>query len=158
MMSSSMRSGAALALAVGALAFQTPASADAFDGLNPVSTQALDHIRGGFSMEFNFGQLMLAMNLIQVNMINGNAVSGQQATGSSGGTTTVIQQGLDNSVGSGVLNGIPSGSLNTVIQNSLNDQVINSINTLNITITSQMLAQTMAVQSLTQNTLLRFLH
>lgn len=157
-MFTSMRSGAVLALAIGALAFQAPAHADAFDGLNPVSMQTLDHIRGGFSMEFNFGQLMLAMSLTQVNMINGDTVPGQQTTGSSGGTTTVVQQGLDNAVDQVVLNGIPSGSIGTVIQNSLNDQVIHSVSTLNITITSQMLAQTMALQSLTQNALLRFLH
>lgn len=157
-MFTSMRSGAALALVVGALAFQTPAHADTFDGLNPVSMQTLDHIRGGFSMEFNFGQLMMAMSLTQVNMINGDPAPGQQVTGASGGTSTVVQQGLGNSVSQVVMNGIPAGSMSTVIQNSLNDQVIHSVNTLNITITSQMLAQTMALQSLTQNALLRFLH
>lgn len=157
-MSTSMRSGAVLALVVGTLAFQAPARADAFDGLNPVSMQTLDHIRGGFSMEFNFGRLMLAMNMTQASMINGAIVPAQQTTGSSGGTSTVIQQGPNNVVNPVVLNSIPSGSLSTVIQNSLNDQVISSISTLNITITSQVLAQTMALQSLTQNALLRFLH
>lgn len=157
-MSTSTRSGAVLALAVGALAFHAPVRADAFDGFNPVSMQALDHIRGGFSMELNFGQLALAMNMTQASMINGAVVPAQQITGLSGGTSTVIQQGLNNSVNLAVLNSIPSGSLSTVIQNSLDDQVIGSISTLNITITSQVLAQTMALQSLTQDALLRFLH
>lgn len=141
-MFTSMRSGAVLALAIGTLVLQTPARADAFDGLNPVSTQTLDQIRGGFSMAFDFGQLMLAMDMTQVSMING----------------TVIQQGLNNTVNPVVINGIPNESLSTVIQNSLNDQVINSISTMNITITSQTLAQTMALQSLTQDALLRFSH
>lgn len=157
-MNTSIRSGAILALAVGTLAFQAPACANAFDGLKPVSMQALDHVRGGFSMEFNFGRLMLAMNMNQVNMINGSSVPGEQTTGSSGGTSTVIQQGPNNSVSPTVVNGIPIGSLNTVIQNSLDHQVISSIRTLNITITSQRLAQAMHFQSLTQNALLRFLH
>lgn len=144
-MFSSIHSRVVLALAVGTLVFQVPAhanTADTFDGLTPVSMQALDHIRGGFSMEFDFGQLMLAMNMTQVSMING----------------TVIQQDLNNAVNPIALNSLPSGSLNTVIQNSLNNQVINSISTMNITITSQGLAQSMALQSLAQNTLLRFLH
>jgi hypothetical protein len=154
-----MRNGAVLALAVGTLALQAPARADAFDESNPVSMQTLDHIRGGFSMGFDFGRLMLAMNLTQVSMINGDVVPGQETvTGSSGGASTVIQQGLNNMVGQTVLNNIPAGSLNTVIQNSLNDQVINSISTLNITITSQALAQTAVLQSLTQDALLRFMH
>lgn len=157
-MHTSMRSGAALALAIGTLAFQAPAHADAFDSFNPVSMQTLDHIRGGFSMEFNFGRLMMAMNMTQVNMINGALVPGQQITGASGGTSTLIQQGPNNSVNPLILNNIPSGSLSTIIQNSVNDQMIQSVNTLNITITSQVLAQTMALQSLAQSALLRFLH
>lgn len=158
-MFTSIRSRAVLALAVGTLVFQAPAHAGAFDGLNPVSIQTLDHIRGGFSMEFDFGQLMLAMNMTQVSMINGTIVPAQQAaSSSSGGAWTAIQQGLNNGVSPVVLSSIPSGSLSTVIQNSLNNQTINSINTLNITITSQVLAQTMALQSFTQNALLRFLH
>jgi len=158
MLFTSVRGIAILALAVGALGFQAAARAEAFDGLNPVSMQALDRIRGGFSMEFDFGQIMLAMNMTQVSMINGAVVPTQQATGASGGASTVVQQGLDNSVNQAVLNNIPSGSLSTVIQNSLDNQVLNSISTLNITITSQMLAQSMALRSLTQDTLLRFLH
>ncbi len=46
--------------------------------------------------------------------------------------------------------------MNTVIQNSMNNQVISTINTLNITITSQALAQAMAMQSVTQGALLQF--
>jgi hypothetical protein len=120
--------------------------------------QTLDHVRGGFSMEMNYGQLMLAMNTTQVSVINGIVVPGQQIIGSSGGSSTLIQQGLNNSVNPVVLNNIPSGSMSTVIQNGLNDQVIGSISTLNITITSQMLAQAVNMQSLTQSALLRFLH
>lgn len=158
-MFTSMRSGVVLALAAGALVLQAPAHADVFEGVNPVSVQALDHVRGGFSMEFNFGQLMLAMNLNQVSTINGVVVPSQQtATGSSGGTLTVVQQGLNNSINPLVLNNIPGGSLSTIVQNSLNGQVIHSISTLDLTITSQALAQSMALQSLTQNALLRFLH
>jgi hypothetical protein len=157
-MFTSVRSGAVLALAVGVLAFQAPAHAAAFDGLSPVSTQTLDHIRGGFSVELNYGQLMLAMNTTQVSTINGVAVPDQQAIGSSGGSSTLIQQGLNNSVNPVVLNSIPGGSMSTVIQNGLSNQVISSISTLNITITSQMLAQAANVQSLTQSALLRFLH
>jgi hypothetical protein len=150
--------GAVLALAVSTLAFQAPAPAAAFDGFSPVSMQTLDHVRGGFSMEMNYGQLMLAMNTTQVSVINGIVVPGQQIIGSSGGSSTLIQQGLNNSVNPVVLNNIPSGSMSTVIQNGLNDQVIGSISTLNITITSQMLAQAVNMQSLTQSALLRFLH
>lgn len=157
-MFSFVRSGAVLALAVGVLAVQAPAHADAFDGLSPVSTQTLDHIRGGFSVEFNFGQLMLAMDTTQVSTINGVVVPDQQATGSSGGSLTLIQQGLNNSINPVVLNNIPSGSMTTVIQNGLNDQVIGSISTLNITITSQMLAQAVNMQSMAQSALLRFAH
>jgi hypothetical protein len=150
--------GAVRALAVSPVAFQAPAPAAAFDGFSPVSMQTLDHVRGGFSMEMNYGQLMLAMNTTQVSVINGIVVPGQQIIGSSGGSSTLIQQGLNNSVNPVVLNNIPSGSMSTVIQNGLNDQVIGSISTLNITITSQMLAQAVNMQSLTQSALLRFLH
>src|SRR5690348_3494997 len=118
--------GAVLALAVSTLAFQAPAPAAAFDGFSPVSMQTLDHVRGGFSMEMNYGQLMLAMNTTQVSVINGIVVPGQQIIGSSGGSSTLIQQGLNNSVNPVVLNNIPSGSMSTVIQNGLNDQVIGS--------------------------------
>ncbi|MGB6241663.1 MAG: hypothetical protein WBF69_04185 [Castellaniella sp.] len=157
-MFTSIRNGAFLALAVGALTFQTPAHAVAFAEASPVSTQTLDHIRGGFSMEFNFGQLMMALSMSQVSMINGAVVPGEQAATSGGGGSTLIQQGPNNSINPSVLNNIPAGSLSTVIQNSLNDQVIRSVSTLNITITSQMLAQSMALQSLNQAALLRFLH
>lgn len=157
-MFTSMRRGAVLALAIGALTFQASARADAFDGLNPVSMQALDHIRGGFSMAFDFGPLMLAMNMTQVSMVNGVPTTGQQTVDPSGGASTVIQQGWNNSINPLVFNNLPAGSVNTVIQNSLNDQVIHSVNTLDITITSQMLAQSVALQSLTQAALLQFLH
>lgn len=154
-----MRNGIVMALTAGTLMLQVPAHADLFDGMSPVSTQALDHVRGGFSMEFDLGQLMLALDVNQVSMINGVVVPAQQAgVGSSGGISALVQQGSNNSVNALVLNNIPAGSLSTIIQNSLNNQMISSISTLDITITSRALAQTMALQSLTQNTLLRFLH
>lgn len=157
-MFTSVRSGAALAVAVGVLVFQAPAHADVFDGVSPVSPHTLDHIRGGFSVEINLGQLMLAMNTTQISTINGVVVPDQQAAGSSGGSSTLIQRGLNNSINPVVLNNIPGGSMSTVIQNGLNGQVIGSISTMNITITSQMLAQAVNIQSLTQSALLRFLH
>lgn len=158
-MFTSMRNGIAMALTAGTLMLQVPAYAGVFDGMNPVSTQALDRVRGGFSMEFDYGQLMLALNMNQVSMINGVIVPSQQTTtGSSGGISTLVQQGSSNSVNPLVLNNIPAGSLSTIIQNGLNNQLISSTSTLDITITSRTLAQTMALQSLTQNTLLRFLH
>ena len=157
-MNTSICNRAILALAVGTLAFQAPAFAEGFDGLKPVSLQTLDHVRGGFSMEFNFGRMIMAMNMSHVSMINGILVPGDQTTGASGGTTTLIQQGPGNFISPTVLNGIPAGSMNTIIQNSLDSQVIRSVRTLNITITSQRLAQSMHFQSLSQSALLRFLH
>ncbi|NYT61749.1 hypothetical protein H0A66_05350 [Alcaligenaceae bacterium] len=157
-MFTSLHSGAALALAVGTLMFQAPALAKTFNGVNPVSDQTLDHIRGGFSMGYDLGQMKLALDITQVNQINGVIEPAQQLTGASGGTLNVIQYGLNNAVSLSALNGIPSGSMGTVIQNSMSSQVINTISTLNITITSQAFAQAMNMQSSMQNAMLQFLH
>ncbi len=157
-MFTSVHNRALLALAVGTLAFQAPVHAAAFGGASPVSMQALDQIRGGFGFEINLGQMMLAMNMSQVSMINGVVVPGEQTVTSAGGGSTLIQLGPHNWINPSVLNNIPAGSMSTVIQNSLNDQAIQSINTLNITITSQALAQNMALQSFAQGALLRFQH
>lgn len=153
-----LRNGATLALATGTLIFQVPALADTFNNIHPVSDQALDHIRGGFSVGYDLGQLKLALDINQVSQVNGIIEPAQQLTGASGGTLDVMQYGLNNSVNLSVLNNIPNGSMGTIIQNSLSNQVINTISTLNITITSHALAQAVNMQSSVQNSMLQFLH
>ncbi|MYN12138.1 hypothetical protein GSY71_03105 [Pusillimonas sp. TS35] len=157
-MFTSLRScGTALALAAGTLMLQTPVLAsNAFNGVSPVSDLALDHIRGGFSAAYDYGHLKLAMDITQATLINGFIGSAQQLADASGGALTVMQNGLNNVVNLPVLNNVSNSTMNTVIQNSMNNQVISTINTLNITITSQALAQAMAMQSVTQGALLQF--
>ena len=158
-MSTSMHWGAAQALAIGALVLQPSAQATTFDELTPVSMQTLDHVRGGFSMQFDFGRLMMHMRMTQFSMVNGVAVPDQAtATGSSGGTSTVIQQGVNNTASLAALNGLSAGSWSHIIQNSQHDQLISSIRTVDIAITSQTLARTVNLQSLAQDALLKFLH
>lgn len=157
-MFTSLHNGAALALAAGTLMFQMPALADTFNNVNPVSDQTLDHIRGGFSVGYDLGQMKLALDITQVSQINGLVEPTQQLTGASGGTLNVLQNGLNNSVSLSVLNNIPNGSMGTIVQNSFNNQVINTISTMNITITSHAFARAMDMQSSVQNAMLQFLH
>lgn len=65
---------------------------------------------------------------------------------------------MTNAVSSSIANSLPAGTIGTVIQNSLDGQMIQSINVLNITVTSQALAQAVSLQSFTQGALLRFMH
>lgn len=148
----------ALPLAMGAMALQVPALADTLGGMNPVSSQKLDQIRGGFSVQYDLGQMKLALDVNRVSFINGNLAPMEQFTGASGGTLDVIQSGLNNSVSASVVDGIPMGTLGTLIQNSLNNQVIRTVNVMNMTVTSQAFAQAMSLQATTQAALLRFMH
>ena len=153
-----LRNCVTLALVIGAMVVQAPALANTFGGMNPVDNQRLDHIRGGFSIQYELGQLKLAMNVTRISSINGSIVTEQHLTGASGGTLSVIQSGLNNMVSSSVVSSIPTGMLGTVIQNNLDNQVIRAINVLNITLTSQALAQAMAVRAITQSALLQSIH
>ena len=135
-MCTSMHCGAAVVLAIGTLGLQPSAQATAhvFDEMQPVSLQALDHARGGFAMGFDLGRMMMSMRMTQFSMVNGVPVP-DQATHAG-----------------------PTGGLSTVIQNSQHGQMISAIRTIDITITSQALARTVNLQSLTQHALLKFLH
>lgn len=207
---------AALTLTLGVLLAQTPAHADTFAGLAPVTNQALATIRGGFSMSFDFGQMGIALDMSQMTFVNGQLVPVQQIVDAAGGTVNLIQNGPGNGAGTvsptdlaqgssatgsalhplapgnGVglagSNGAASGlaglavpsvlmqtglgngataslvsnvspaMIGTVIQNGLDGQIIQNLNVLNVTVTSQALAQSVALQAMTQGALLRFLH
>lgn len=158
-----LRNPAALALATSALMFQAPAFANTlnggmFNGVKPVNDQTLDHIRGGFSLQYDLGQMKLALDMSQISYLNGVTQPAQQITGSSGGTLNMIQNGLNNSVSPSVVNSIPIGMQGALIQNNLDNQVLTTVNTLNITVTSQAFARSVAMGAAAQGALLRFLH
>lgn len=74
------------------------------------------------------------------------------------GTLTVMQSGFNNRASQPVVSNLSSGSTNSMlIQNSSSNRTISYVNTVNITVTSQALAQAMAMQSLTQGAILKFL-
>lgn len=230
------RSRIAWALTLLAFCAEVPALAGTFGGLQPVANQQLDQVRGGFSLDFDFGRIAIAMNMNRLNFVNGILTAVDPIKGQAGGTLNLIQTGpsvvvsqpldggtptvsvtptlagsasssaplisttpgvapvppnapivtagtpasvpvgsvppsalagsvplppsaaLNNVVSSSVANGLPAGTVGTVIQNNLDGQMIQSINVLNITVTSQALAQAVALQSLTQGALLRFMH
>lgn len=133
-----------LLFALGLLLVQMPAVASTFGGASPVDGSRLSHIRGGFGVQYNVGDLSLALDLTQITAINGEM-------------SQLIQGGLDHTISSSVINGIAADALTTVIQNSLDNQVINTVNVMNITLTSNALAQAVAMRTLTQGTMQQFM-
>lgn len=147
------------------------AAAPAFEGYAAASDEELDKMRGGFELNFNGMQLMLAFSLEQFTYINGQLVSsmkltplqltlptpivptGQTTQAQVASTPTAVatqilnNQGVITLVQNGAGNSftLPQSlsSLTTVIQNTVNDQVIHNLTVLNATLSIQQAAAAM---------------
>lgn len=146
-----------LLLAIGALTLQVSAHADTFGGINPVSNEKLAHIRGGFAMQLDFGWMQFALDMSRASFINGNLLLADHRTDATGGALDLIQNGLSNTVDSSVGSNMVQGALAAVIQNGLDNQIIRNINVVNLTVTSQEFARSMALHSMFQGVLLQSL-
>lgn len=125
-----------------------------FTALTPVSDARLATLRGGFTLTHGGVSVDVAMGIQQLTYINGQLVASSVLDTQTIPTSIlrVIQNGPGNTFDPASLNLLP-GSMGTVIQNSLDQQTIRNLNVLNVTVTSQALAQAMSIQSAVRDAL-----
>lgn len=144
------------------------ASFTAFDGYAAASDEELDKMRGGFEIDFNGMQLMLAFSLEQLTYVNGELVASMRlnpvelivanpaSISAATAATAQLESMPSSAVASQIVNDqtvitlvqngpgnaftLPDSlnSLSTVIQNTANDQVIRNLTVLNATLSIQM--------------------
>lgn len=140
------RTCTALVLAAAFMMVQAPVLANTFAKDIPISNKQLDGIRGGFSVQYDLGQIKVALDMSQFSFINGKLIQREALVGA-GGDTHIIQNGPNNFVNPSFVNSLSSGAMGTVIQNSLDSQVLSNFNVFNITVTSRQFAEAMSLKS-----------
>ncbi|MES1954952.1 hypothetical protein [Salinisphaera hydrothermalis] len=125
-----------------------------FTGLTPVSDARLAALRGGFTLSQGGVTVDVAMGIQQLTYINGQLVASSVIDTQTLPTQLlrVIQNGPGNTFDPNSLHLLP-GSIGTVIQNTLDQQTIRNLNVLNVTVTSQALAQALSIQSAVRDAL-----
>ncbi|NYT79858.1 hypothetical protein H0A71_23115 [Alcaligenaceae bacterium] len=143
-----------LMLAAAFMMVQSPVLANTFAKDIPISDKQLNGIRGGFSVQYDLGQIKVALDMSQFSFINGKLMQREDLVGASG-NTHIIQNGPNNFVNPSFVDSLPTGAMGTVIQNSLDSQVISNFNVINIAVTSRQLSEAMSLKSAVRNAVIK---